>query len=826
MKLPIKNISEFTQCELSLEELLTIISNKIGEVEGYTDFSEMYEGIVVAQIVDKKEHANANNLSIYMVNIGEGDNIQVVAGDKTLNIGEKVAYIKPGHTVPFTYGTSQPLLIKSANMRGVQSNGMMCSEKELNIGSDHERVLVLNPDAQVGVSFAQYYELNDVIIDIENKALTNRGDLFGILGLAREISAAQNIPFTSPKWYTEISSWENIPETSPIEVENRAKNLCPRYSCITMDGITVKESPIWLKSILLKSGIRPINNVVDITNYISIITGQPLHAFDYDKLVNNDPNSQNIAHIIVRVAENGEKIHTLDGNLVHLSENNLVIADSTNPIAIAGVIGGSDTEIDSNTKRIIIESASFDRFSIRKSSMKLGIFTEAVTRYTRGQSPNLCILLLLRSVELIKELTGGEVATNIVDVYSQSTESKTISLSISKLNTLLGTNLEKSEIRTILTNMEYGVESEDSEYITVQTPNFRTDLYIPEDVYEDIGRIYGYENILPELPLRKLSAGRVNKGILLKSKIRNILSYSGCNELDTYSFVSKNSLLSTKQDPNIAYHIKNALSPELEFMRPTLLISLIEKASYNIQKNISPFCIYEFNIPHQKGYLNNFQLPKEDWHLSLLFSSKENIFDGSAFYQVKRYFEKILDSTNSAKIQYTLLSESSQLDLPLWIQNSLTTFNKNECAIVKYSKDGIDIVLGIIGTLDSQVLNNYKLPDYTSAFEINLEALSKIVDKDKGNIDSSKYPPITQDLTITVSPTTKYGDLEELVLKIVNGNERIGLVECVDIYQKDENSSKNITLRITIEHKQKTLSDKDFNKLKEKIEEKSKVFNS
>lgn len=331
MKLPLNSIKEFCDCNIDLQNILDILSKKVGDVEGYTELGKMYEGIYIAQIVSKEEHPNADKLGVYKINIGEEEEIHVVAGDKTLEVGNKVAYIKPGNIVPSTYTASEPLKIKAVNMRGINSNGMLCSEKELNIGPDHSHVLKLDQDAKVGVSFAQYYELNDTVIDIENKALTNRGDLFGVMGLAREIAAAQGIQFVSPNWYKKDSTDISInPEPLPIEVKNESSNLCPRYMCISMDNIEVKESPVWLKSLLIKSSMRPINNIVDITNYLSLITAQPLHAFDYDKVVSKDPNAKDRAYITVRLAKDSESIHTLDGNTVKLTNNNLVIADSTN----------------------------------------------------------------------------------------------------------------------------------------------------------------------------------------------------------------------------------------------------------------------------------------------------------------------------------------------------------------------------------------------------------------------------------------------------------------------------------------------------------------
>lgn len=824
MKLSINSVKQFTQCNLELENILNILSTKIGALEGYTDLSKMYEGIYIAQIVSKQEHPNADKLAVYQITVGEKEEIQVVAGDKTLNVGDKISYIKPGYVVPSTFQTSEPLKIKAVNMRGFTSNGMLCSEKELNIGPNHNHVLVLDSNAQVGTLFADYFELNDIVIEIENKALTNRGDLFGILGLARELTAAQAMPFKSPQWYLNEENLVNAKDTTlPVKVINESVDLCPRYSCISMNNLEIRESPVWLKSILIKSGMRPINNVVDVTNYLSIITGQPLHAFDYDKVVSKDSNSNDSAYITVRLARDGESIHTLEGTVVNLSNNNLVIADSTNPIAIAGVIGGYDTQVDSNTKNIIIESANFDKFSIRKTSMELGIFTEAVTRYTKGQNPALCLPILLKCVELIKELAQGTVSSNIQDIYPQPAPVKNISLSITKLNTHLGTTLGKEQIKTILRNLEYTLSNENEEFLTVTPPVFRTDIYIPEDIYEDIGRIYGYENIILKLPERDIKASQKNISLSFKAKIRSILSNSGCNEIDTYNFTSKQNILNCKQDPNIAFHIKNALSPELEFMRTSLLSSLLEKGKYNIQKNITPFCIYELNISHQKGYTDNFELPKEDWHLSLLFSSKDNIIDGNPYYQAKKYFEKILDTLNTLPVFYELISDSSELDLPIWVKNVIPSFNKNAASLIKYSKDGNSNIIGVIGDIDNDVKNNFKLAKFTSGFEINLEELIKISNQRKLNIFETKYPPITQDLSIQVSTNTKFSDLEKTILKEINTRDRVGNIKCLDIYQKDSNY-KTITLRISIEHKDKTLNDKEYKKIVDRIEEKVKEY--
>ncbi|PKN02929.1 phenylalanine--tRNA ligase subunit beta [Candidatus Dojkabacteria bacterium HGW-Dojkabacteria-1] len=813
MKLPIKVAEDYTGIKIEIEELLHILASKIGEVEDVNNLSEMYKGIFIAQITGKQEHPDAEKLGVYKITIGEDEDIQVVAGDKTLEIGDKVAYIVPGNIVPSTYKTSEEFEIKAIKMRGILSNGMLCSEKELNIGPDHTKVLKLDTNAPVGESFTTYFGFDDTVIDIENKALTNRGDLFGILGLAREIAGAKNVKFTSPDWYKgEIYTVEG--ENINLEIENQATNLCPRYVGVVIDNITVQESPVWLKSILLKSGIRPINNIVDITNYISILVGQPLHAFDYDKVVEKDSKSNGSAKITVRLAKDGETIHTLDNNLVTLTSNTLVIADSTNPIAIAGVIGGLDTEIDNNTKRIILESANFDRFNVRKTSMSLGIFTDAVTRFTKALDPNQCKYALQYACSLIKELSGGDLASKIVDIYPEVIEPKAITLSISKLNEHLGTSLTKEEITNILENIEYNISenNESEDFLTVLAPTFRTDISIPEDIHEDIGRIYGYENILPKLPLRDVSAPNKNRIVGIKSKIRSILSNSGANEIITYSFVSKDLIEKSNQDVNIAFHLKNALSPDLAFMRTSLLTSMLSKAQENIQRNIPTFCMYEFNIAHQKGNMDKFELPQEQWNMSLLFSTREDILDGNPYYQVKRYLDKIFNTLGIEGVEYSLVRKSSERDLPVWIMNIIPTFSDKGSALIMYKGN----VIGIIGDFKNSVKSNFKLPTYTAGLEINIEKLAKLKTNKKIKRDSSKYPSITQDLTFVVEKDMEYKDLEKILYKEIDSKNRKANIECIDIYSKD-GIQKSITIRITIEHMEKTLSDKDFEKIVEKI---------
>lgn len=818
MKLPLKTTEKYSKLPQTTDEIIQIVSNKIGAVESVEKISEKYENIIIAQIKEKREHPDADKLAIYMINTGENDNIQVIAGDKNLEIGDKVAYIKPGGIVPSTY-YNEPFEIKSVKMRGEMSNGMMCSEKELDIGPSHDRVLVLPKDAPVGESFAQYYELNDTIIDIENKALTNRGDLFSIIGLSRELSACQSIQFDTPKWLKEPQINLEPPKMClNLDVDNQAEPLCPRYCAIAMSNIKMCDSPIWLKSILIKSDVKPINIVVDITNYLMLLTGQPLHAFDFDKVIKTDTQQADMAHIVVRTARSEETILGIDDNLYNLNDNNLIIANSQNPIAIAGVIGGKDTEIDENSTNIIIESANFDRYNLRRTSMGLGIVTEASTRFTRSQTPENCLPVLSKAVELIKEHAGGEIASSLIDSYPTKQKENMITVNIERLRDKLGLDIKTSEVEKILKDLEYEIVKLKDEYLTVKVPAFRLDIEIEEDIYEDVIRIYGYNKMKYILPTRDISATFKPELVNLKSKIRSILSNSGCNELISYSFTNIEALSSVKQNPDICFKLINPISKELELMRPSILVSLLEKTKINTQQDIDTFCIFEMGISHQKDNLDKENLPLEEWKLSLVLTDSSNKIDGNPYYETKKYLEKINDSLKIENIKYTLLADVDFETLPSWIKNIAGSFEYNSSSLVSVKVGESKVFLGILGEIDLGVKRELGLNSFTSGFEINLEQLNFLNKDCIRDLKESKYPYITQDICFVVPDMVTYQELYEKVKKSVENNDLISEIECIDIYKKENSDNRNITLRISLSNTEKTLTDKDFSKIREKIQ--------
>jgi phenylalanyl-tRNA synthetase beta chain len=821
MKLPLNIARRYTQLPEDIDQTVEILAGRVGEVESYKDISKMYENILVAEIIEKKDHPDADRLGVYQISIGEENNIQVLAGDKTLDVGDKVAYIKPGGVVPSTFDTEEPFTISSVKMRGILSNGMLCSQRELNIGTNHERVFKLDNDAIVGDTFANYYELNDIVIDIENKALTNRGDLFGIIGLARELSGSQSLPFESPIWLKEPQI-DLVPDEICLnfDVDNQAQALCPRYCAIALSNIKVEQSPIWLRSALIKTGIKPINNIVDVTNYLMVITGQPMHAFDYDKVLKYDTNQTDMGHIVVRTAHQGEKIHALDDNVYELSDKNLVIANSQHPIAIAGMIGGVDTQIDEDTKNIILESANFDRYNLRRSSMELGIITDSSTRYTRSQSPIMCLPVLSKAVEMITELTGAKISSTLIDSYPDPKEEANISINIEKLNSKLGLELKPDKLITLLENIEYTFLTSNDKYYTFQIPVFRTDIEIEEDIYEDVARTYGYNKITPILPTKPINSSSLPKLFTLKNKIRDILSNSGCNELITYNFVSSQLLQSVNQDPNNCIKLQNPISKDLELMRSTILISLLDKARLNLKEGINTFAIYEIGLSHQKDLLSTDQLPLEEWKLALIFSDNTKKIEGNSYYQAKRYLEKVLDKLNIKNLKYRLISDIDYEKLPKWSRELLNTFEPNTSAFVSSVVGDTELILGVVGEINNQVKENLSLNNFTCGFEINLESLQQVQPDNIVYMENSKYPYISQDICFTVPDRVTYQQLLNCVKSSIKQDNIQNDIECIDIYKEGGSDSRKITLRIAISNTERTLKDKDYLKIREVIEKK------
>lgn len=808
MKISLNWLKEYTKITESVDDLVARIGAQLGAVEEVIDLRGKYDGIKVAQIIEAKPHDNADKLNIYQVTDGL-EQTQVVSGDKNLNVGDKVAWLCPGTTVPSTYGTTQPVVMGSREMRGQISHGMFASGKELDINDDDTCVLKLDTDAKPGVLLAKAYGLDDVIIDIENKMFTHRPDCFGLLGVAREVAGIRGKKFESPEWYLQKNGLVLKPTAEVVElkIDNKEPSLCNQYNAAVVRNVKIEPSPIAIQSYLKRVGIRPINNIVDITNYLMYLTGQPLHAFDYDKVAALD--DQKHAAIVVRTPKENEEIKLLDGRVVKPGKNTVLICSRHKPLAIGGVMGGADSEIDDNTTSIIIESAAFNMYEIRRTSMELGIFTDAVTRYSKGQSPAQCKVILAEAVSLITQHYGAQLATELG--LERPIGIAPVFVNVRMLNQRLGLDLKSQQIKEILENAEIRTYATGNQ-IKVFPPFWRTDLEIAEDIVEEVGRLYGYDKLPHGLPERSTEAVESPGIERFLVDVRSLLASAGNNELQTYSFVSSKIMQKTGQDVEPAYRLRNALSPELQFVRTSLLPSLLDKVHVNHKAGYDLFGLFEIGKSHNKYEIAEDELPRERLGLSYVFSVEKKAasdWDGSSYYQAKYQLNYLLSGLNIQNVTYKPL-DGAKLE-PWWLQNLAGLFESKHAALVLVNRR----IVGIVGEFSSAVRKNFKLPDFVCGFELDITALHGFDRPVSTYRQILRFPAADQDVCLRVANGVLCNDLQKTLLKAFKDDERLRVtVEVADIYRrKEDKSNKQITYRITIQHHDKTLTTKEVSDL-------------
>jgi phenylalanyl-tRNA synthetase beta chain len=802
-----KMYSDAAQWELSLAELVAKIGSQLGAVEETIDLSDKYKGAVIAKIVSCHPHTGSDHLNICMVddggvvkNIPRDANgyVQVVCGAPNVRQDLLVVWLPPETVVPESFGKAEPFVLGARAIRGELSNGMLASLKELDVSDDHSGIAEVDVDAKPGTAFAKAYGLeNDAIIDIENKMFTHRPDGFGNLGVAREIAGIQNLPFQSPDWYsTNVELPKATGEKLGLEVVNEIPELVPRYMAVVLGDITVKPSPIWLQSCLRRLGVRPINNVVDITNYMMLVTGQPLHAFDYDKVTGQK--------IIIRKPKQGEKLPLLDGKIIEPHKDAMLICDAQKPIGLGGMMGGANSEIDAKTTRVVLECATFDMFTIRRTSMHHGIFTDAVTRYSKGQSPLQCAPVLAKTVADLLE-TGARVAADTIDIQPKPRVQKPVVLTAEFINARLGSTLQANKIATLLNNVECAVEEHGNELV-VTPPFWRTDLEIPEDIVEEVGRMHGYQNLPHSLPTREMTATDMPPIDELKNRIRAILARAGASELQTYSFVPARLLQQVGQEKAHAFSIRNAISPELEHYRLSLTPNLLEKVHPNIKAGYGQFGLFEINKIHIKGEqnLDCDGLPREYQTVAFVFASSTKE-PGAAYYHAKKYLDYLLQELG-VKAEFKAVESTPGFEIGRQV---FAPFEQKRSAYV-YAPEG-DFA-GFIGEYRAVVSKNLKLPAVCAGFEIDLERLLKHQHHLRYQ-PLLKFPATEQDVCLKVRQEVTYAELETLVSQNLSTDERLRLtVAPLDIYQRgDDKIHKQITFRLTLQHHDRTLTTTEVN---------------
>lgn len=811
MKLSVNWLKEFVDIDLSVDELTDKIGAQLGAVEEVTDLGKKYQGIVIAKVVECEKHPNADKLSLCKIDDGgkvknvERDKdglVQVVCGAPNVREGLLVAWLPPGAIVPSSFDT-EPFVLEAREIRGKVSNGMLASASELALSDDHSGIVELSI-GKIGDDFAKENGLDDYIIDVENKMFTHRPDCFGILGLAREIAGITGQQFKSPPWYSEVEKLTSTPGQLDLKIGKINNKLVQRFSANVIENVKIAPSPVWMQSYLSRVGIRPINNIVDVTNYTMYLTGQPLHAYDYDKLCTVAKTET--AHLEARLSKKGDKLALLNGKTIIFDDIETILITSNDiPVGIGGVMGGADTEVDETTKNIVVECASFDMYAVRRGSMRHGLFTDAVTRFNKGQSYLQNPAVLSKAAAWMTDLSGGSIG-KAIDEHPVLHRAIGVHLTDQFVNDRLGLTLGIKEMAKILINVEFDVAI-NGPTLVVTPPFWRTDIEIPEDVVEEIGRLYGYDHLPLELPQRSVTPAPKNDLLDLKKTVRNTLSAAGANELLTYSFVHGNLLDSVGQDKAQAFELSNALSPDLQYYRLSLTPSLLEKVHSNIKAGHEEFAIFEIGKAHNKNEPDPFEkdLPKEVNAVTLVYAAKNK--QETAYYQVRMYLDNLLRLV-TRDVRYEPLMNADLYNNP-WLEQMTAPYDPARSAILR---DNNGLVWGVVGELKPGVKRALKLPRYCAAFEVDPLLFSGARQPYQ---PLSRYPSVSQDISLKVPVSLSHGELFAFLQdKLETPDHTWHKLEPIDIYQsEDDTKHKNITFRLTIASYQKTLKAEEVNKL-------------
>ena len=826
------------------DSLIERIGEQLAGIEQIIPIGAKYHDIIVARIVSCVPHDNSDHLNVCMVDDGgvaggvardEHGLVQVVCGAPNARAGLTVAWLPPGATVPSSYD-SDPFVLTVREIRGKVSHGMLASPQELSIGDSHDGILEITDEITPGTMFAEAYNLrDDVIIDMENKMFTHRPDCFGFIGVAREIAGIQGDAFVSPDWYSaDASVVEPTNSTLPLEIQVDVPDLVPRFSAVAINGITIGPSPVWLQVELAKLGLRPINNIVDLTNYHMLMTGQPLHAYDYDKVQAHSGLA--VPTIIVRTAKADESLELLNGKTITPRDDAILITTPTGPIGLAGVMGGASTEVDESTTRIILESASFDMYSIRRTSMAHGLFSDAVTRFSKGQSPLQTVTVLAHATEDIIQIARGGVASQVVDLQhvspdliERSSLYPPVRLSASFINDRLGSDLAVDAIATLLRNVEFTVKIDNSE-LEITAPFWRTDIEIPEDVVEEVGRLYGYGRLPQMLPTRDITPAHKDPMFELKRRIRDTLSRAGANEVLTYSFVHGKLLDIVGQDKTLAYKLSNAISPELQYYRLSLTPSLLDKVHSNTKAGFDQFALFEIGKSHVLGHpddqtQSDQNEPAEYNRLAVIIAGGPKspiVGTGAAYYTAKLYLDTLLGS-----LGLDHLAQYEAYDPERYIGSTMQKtpyYEAGRTATVTVPYSSGRACLGEVGEYRSSTRRALKLPDYTVGFEIDLGLLLELVAQNSTThpyTPQSRYPSSWQDVCLKVAESVTYDELYQLVNSQLQKTKPSGCIVTVkplDIYVRpDDTAHKQITFRITLTSYDKTLTDDEVGSMLENV---------
>jgi phenylalanine--tRNA ligase, beta subunit len=830
MKVSLNVIKQLINFELPpVDELVQRINQQLGSVEQVENLAERYRGARVVRVVECAKHPNADRLSVTKIDDGmavpdvprdENGLVQVVCGAPNVQADMWAVWLPPASTVPASILEGEPFTLDARKLRGVLSQGMLAAADELAIGTNHEGIVALTPrdlpagkTLQPGADFAALFGLDDYVLDIENKMFTHRPDCFGQLGVAREIAGILQQPFTSPTWYN-LEQVFGDGDSVPLAVSNGIPQLVPRFMAVAIRGVQVAPSPFWLQCQLVAMGAKPINNIVDATNYVMLMTAQPTHAYDYDTLQGGQ--------LGVRMARQGETLALLSGKTIELTPDDIVIADGQGPVALGGIMGGSRTEVSATTTTIVLECATFDMYAVRKMAMRHGVFTDALARFNKGQSPLQNAAVLNRLIGMV----GGEQASPVIDIkpftsehggildeyFAGKYEPATIDITSRFINQRLGSYLAENDICTLLNNVEIHSHGPENElgYICLQVPFWRTDLETKEDIVEEIGRLHGFDTVPRQLPMRRIQPARKNPRRELRRVVREALAKAGANEVLSYSFVHERVLKGAGQDPAQAFRLSNALSPDLQYYRLSVLPSLLDKVHANIKAGHSKFMLFEIGKGHTTAQMGEDGLPAEQSLVDLVYSSKKPRA-GAVFYRVRATLDQLAHDSGLTLV-YTPVAaaQDDPVYAPFDINRSAHVWVEGSEAAGQPERQ----LIGVVGELRPAVVKHFKLPNYTAAASLCLDMLEQVWrDASVHYRPMSRYPTTARDISIQTSTEVTYDELMQAVSSaMTRASETYPDVTIRDltplsIYKATPDAShQTTTFRLTLSSSQATLS--------------------
>ena len=802
MNISYKWLKEYVDFDLTAQQVADALTSTGLEVDALEEVQSIrggLKGLYVGKVLTCEAHPNSDHLHVTTVDLGKGEPSQIVCGAPNVSAGQKVIVADLGCVL---YDGDNEFVIKKSKLRGVESNGMICAEDEIGIGNDHSGIIVLPEDAVVGTPAAEYYNLeSDWLIEVDITA--NRADGLSHWGVARDLYAwLKSNGYETSLHRPDCSEFKVDNHDLPIEVVIENQEACKRYACVSVTDCEVKESPDWLKNKLTTVGLRPINNIVDITNYVMMAYGQPLHTFDADMVKGHK--------IVVKTMAEGTPFQTLDGEEHKLSDRDLAICNAEEPMCIAGVFGGKGSGTYETTKNVVLESAYFHPTWIRKSARRHGLSTDASFRFERGVDPNGTIYALQQAAILCKQLAGGKISMEVCDVYPEPMKNAVVELSYEYVHNLVGKEIPVETIKSICESLEMKVLSETTEGLTLEIPAYRVDVQRPCDVVEDILRIYGYNNV--EIPTQLKSSLVIKADEDRKHKLQNLVSEqlvgAGFNEILNNS-LTKTAYYEGKKN---VVKIMNPLSSDLGVMRQTLLYGGLESVEHNVKRKNANLKFFEF------GNCYFFDEEKENPENPMQAYKEENFM---GIWVTGKRVEGSWAHPNE---------DSTYYELAAYVQTILNRIGLKQGATVQKKSENEDFSAGIVienrggkkliemGVLSKKLLKQFDLQQPVYFAELNWTQLMKATKKNEVTFtDIPKHPAVSRDLALLVDNNVEFAQIEQIARQ--TEKKLLKKVELFDVYEGDKlpAGKKSYAVNFILQDAEKTMNDKQIDAIMQKL---------